>query len=60
MNRDIDDRENKAILLSVLRDLAKIGGDFEQAHAEADKALLNFIGDAEVTKAFDEVGKWYA
>lgn len=31
-----------------------------QAHEEADQALLAFINDSEITKAFNNVPKWYA
>lgn len=34
--------------------------DAEQAHLEADRALLFYIGDSTVTKHFNEVRKWYA
>ncbi|MBI2623082.1 MAG: hypothetical protein HYW65_00690 [Candidatus Liptonbacteria bacterium] len=32
----------------------------ESAHVKADRALLEYIGDEEVTKVFDSVDKWYA
>jgi len=32
----------------------------ESAHVKADEALLEYIGDEEVTKAFDSIDKWYA
>lgn len=35
-------------------------GDPEASHSEADKALLDYIGDKEVTKLFDDIKKWYA
>ena len=34
--------------------------DTETAHQKSDDALLEFIDDEEVTKAFKSVGKWYA
>jgi hypothetical protein len=34
--------------------------DTEQVHVDADRALLEYIADQEITDAFDEVGKWYA
>lgn len=35
-------------------------GDTEQEHRIADTALLEFIGDAEVTRLFNELRKWYS
>jgi len=35
-------------------------GDEERDHACADDALLAFINDVDITKAFWTVGKWYA
>ncbi|MDP3996486.1 MAG: hypothetical protein Q8P86_02220 [bacterium] len=32
----------------------------ESAHVKADRTLLEYIGDKEVTKAFDNIDKWYA
>jgi hypothetical protein len=32
----------------------------EQAHHMADKALLEFIGDEEISQAFASIYKWYA
>lgn len=46
-------------LLAALRSLAFID-DFEMAHVQADDALLDFIGDAEVTAAFGAIKKQYA
>ncbi len=34
--------------------------DTEKDHVNCDKALLEYIGDDEITKAFKEVFKWYA
>ena len=38
----------------------KEGESPEGAHVKADRALLAFIGDKEVTSAFDGIYKWYA
>jgi hypothetical protein len=35
-------------------------GDAEAIHWEADRALLDFIDDKEIEKAFDALEKWYA
>lgn len=34
--------------------------DTEEAHVEADSALIEYINDEEVTKAYDNIDKWYA
>ena len=50
-------------LLAKLRALGADDGpesDTERNHAEADSALLEHIGDQEITDAFDEIEKWYA
>lgn len=51
-------RLNREELLAQLWSLK--GMDMEYAHTEADAALLNYIGDTEVTEAFDAIDKWYA
>ena len=35
-------------------------GDPETTHAAADRLLLRFIGDPEITEAFNALEKWYA
>lgn len=47
-------------LLKVLRALARPPVDEEVAHADADKALLDYIDDPEITKAYEAIPKWYA
>lgn len=34
-------------------------GDEEVDHANADELLLEYIDDEEITKAFNEIDKWY-
>lgn len=34
--------------------------DIEKSHSDADEALLNFINDPEITKAYNKLEKWYA
>jgi len=34
--------------------------DYETAHIEADKLLIEYINDSEVTEAFEEIGRWYS
>lgn len=47
-------------LLESLRELAKEERDCESSHSAADEALLAFINDEEVTKAFESIRKWYS
>lgn len=46
-------------LLEVLTDCGE-SNDAEGAHADADQALLDFINDPEVTKAWEAIYKWFA
>jgi hypothetical protein len=46
-------------LLAELQSLSQ-PGDIEVQHALADQALLDYINDSEITKAFDAIPKWYA
>lgn len=46
-------------LLALLRRLQE-PGDPEGQHGQADDALLKFIGDPEITEAFEAIKKWYA
>ncbi len=59
----------KAQLIKRLQELArgakgwewnKEGESPESAHINADTALLKYIGDKEVAKAFYSINKWYA
>lgn len=34
--------------------------DRERPHVNADKALLAYINDDEITEAFENIEKWYA
>lgn len=49
---------NKAELLAALDECREF--DTEEGHMKADRLLLDFIGDAEVTAAFEALSKWYA
>ena len=51
---------NKLRLLEFLIELNRLNFDEEEAHVLADKALLKFINDPEVTEAFEDINKWYA
>jgi hypothetical protein len=46
-------------LLAKLRELAT-SDDKEAAHGEADAALRNYIGDADITDAYNAITKWCA
>lgn len=35
-------------------------GDREKAHSNADRALLKYIDDAQITAAFNSIKKWYS
>lgn len=50
---------DRATLLTILADCAQ-SGDPEIAHIEADKALLKYIGDEEISRAFYAIKMWYA
>jgi hypothetical protein len=50
----------KEELLKFLRDHEGATGDPEVTHIEADRALLAYINDDEITKAFEAITKWYA
>lgn len=50
-------------LLEILKDCKEDPNgysDREYDHIAADKALLDYINDPEVTKAFNDIYKWYA
>lgn len=52
-----EDAAKKERLLAVLRTDT---GDHEADHCNSDEALLRYIGDPEVTDAFNAGTKWYA
>jgi hypothetical protein len=47
-------------LLEELRIAKSNDGDPEDAHSDADEALLAYINDKRVTAAFRAIRKWYA
>lgn len=49
---------NKEELISKLKTFHT--GDEEMDHIHADKALLEYINDPEITDAFEKIDKWYA
>lgn len=54
-----DDKLTREQLLERLRD-CETNEDTEGAHADADKALLDYIDDPEVRAIYEAVDKWYA
>jgi len=50
----------KEELIEKLKGLHGEDADAEIVHGMADKLLLEFINDPEVTEAFEKVGRWYA
>ena len=50
----------KEELIQKLKDLQNTGWNREEPHVNADRALLKFINDPEITKEYDEIDKWYA
>jgi hypothetical protein len=50
---------DKRALLKALKALST-SRDPEEAHASAEHAVLEFIGDDSITKAYNDVPKWYA
>ncbi len=51
--------DKKEWLLKQLASCAK-DGDTEMGHVRADDALLNYIGDEDISTAFNMIYKWYA
>lgn len=49
----------KEELIARLKEIDK-NPDTEDAHVQADSALLAYIGDEEIAEAYDAIGKWYA
>jgi hypothetical protein len=47
-------------LINRLRECSRWERDPESAHADADKALLDYIGDEEVSAEYGKVEKWYS
>lgn len=50
----------KQELKEKLETIAKLSGDQEISHQEADKLLLEFIDDKEIEAEFIKIPKWYA
>lgn len=61
--QEITAKNEKAITrdetIARLKELSELG-DVEVAHCEADELLVNYINDSKITKAFEEVSKWYS
>ena len=54
--------QRKIALLEMLANCLRRNedGDTESIHMEADAALLDYINDKDITKAFHAIYKWYA
>jgi len=53
------DETDKEKLLNKLRKLQG-NDDIENAHYDADSALLDFIDDKDINKEYLKIAKWYA
>lgn len=51
---------NRDELLTRLREINLPNGDIEIQHSFADQALLDYVGDPEITAAYEAIEKWYA
>lgn len=52
---------NKEELLKILAECEKdADNDQEKIHEVADQALIEYIDDDDITKIYNEIGKWYA
>lgn len=49
----------KQELIAKLKDLQG-PGDTENQHVQADELLIEYIADADIEAAYEEVDKWYA
>ena len=52
--------ESESIDKNTLLSILKNRDDPESDHLDADKALLKYINDPEITKAFNDIKKWYS
>lgn len=51
----------KPELLKRLKELPdKLSGEFEKQHILADEALVEYINDAEIENAYEDIEKWYS
>lgn len=59
---DIDPEKKKAIvdLFENLEEDNEEHMNVDSTHKQADKALLELIGDEEITQAFNDLTKWYS
>lgn len=58
-NSEAKPKMSRDELVARLKELQSCG-DPEIAHGEADDVLLEFIGDPEVSNAFNAIDRWYA
>lgn len=53
--------KRKQVLLERLAELAQLRtSDMEEPHREADEALLTYINDMDVRRAFERIRRFYA
>jgi hypothetical protein len=50
----------KETALEKLQEIAMNRRDKEFAHMAADQVLLDYIGDVDITDAFEKIDKWYS
>ena len=51
---------NKEELIKKLKEYQDAGWNLEEPHVNADKALLKYINDPEITEEYNKIDKWYA
>ena len=65
MQMQDEDEETRTIdkkkLITELQKISRTeNDDYEITHYKADKLLLQYINDEEITEAYENVGKWYS
>ena len=56
---DFFKRLHKDVLIQTLKQ-CQLNEDTENAHSAADRALLDYINDDEITELYNSIDKWYA
>ena len=44
----------------IIKKLQELRGDEEEQHIKADQLLLEYINDVDISRAFEEIKKWYS
>lgn len=52
--------DKKKLIIELQKISRTENDDYETTHYKADKLLLQYINDEEITKAYENVGKWYS